>query len=355
MGHLYMRKYGFLVLPSHNRVYSRTAAKMVRGELEVFNEAVMGGRVRDVAEESLGGIAYVTFAVDELRGDDLRFLSNLSSLYALFEIDGDVLRPVPLSRLDLFGDDLLTILKYAGKTNEDFTKLLLNVTAMATTPPGDLITRRMRVFDPLCGRGTTLNQALMYGFDAAGVDVDRKDFESYSAFIKTWLKSHRLKHRAEVSRIRRERKILGSRLHVSVGASKDRYRDGDVIELDVVNADTLLSDTFFKPASFDMLVTDTPYGVQHASRANGRRGGTSRHPVELLRGAVPVWERLVRPGGAVGISWNTHVADRHDLASILTGSGFAVLDTDPHLSLKHRVDQAIVRDVIVARKPGHLR
>ena len=47
---------------------------------------------------------------------------------ALFERDGDALRPVELPRRDRFDDDLLTILKYPGKTNELFTKLLLNVT-----------------------------------------------------------------------------------------------------------------------------------------------------------------------------------------------------------------------------------
>ena len=44
-----------------------------------------------------------------------------------------------------------------------------------------MLTGRLTVFDPLCGRGTTLNQALMYGYDAAGLDVDGKDFEAYPA------------------------------------------------------------------------------------------------------------------------------------------------------------------------------
>ena len=41
------------------------------------------------------------------------------------------------------------------------------------------------MLDPLCGRGTTLNQALTYGYDAAGIDLDGKDFEAYSAFLQT--------------------------------------------------------------------------------------------------------------------------------------------------------------------------
>jgi len=59
-------------------------------------------------------------------------LGNLSSVYALFEVAGELLRPVEVTRLDRFDDDLITIQKYQGKTNEHFTKLLLNVTLLAS-------------------------------------------------------------------------------------------------------------------------------------------------------------------------------------------------------------------------------
>ena len=52
-----------------------------------------------------------------------------------------------------------------------------------------MLDRRLVVLDPLCGRGTTLNQALMYGYDAIGIDTDGKDFDIYSAFIRTWLQA----------------------------------------------------------------------------------------------------------------------------------------------------------------------
>lgn len=348
MGHLLMRKYGFLILSSHHRAYARASMKLAQGELEVFNQAVLGGRISDVAEEVVGGASYLTFYAERLRDADVRQLSNLSSMHALFEFDDTCLHPIELSRLDQFDSDLLAKSQHFAKTDAEFTKLLFNVTAMAVNPPRGLVRRHMRVLDPLCGRGATLHQAMMYGFDAAGVEVDRKDFDAYAGFVKSWMKKHRVKHRAETARIKRERKTLGSRLHVDLSASKEKYKKGECIELDVVNADTLSSDTYFKPASFDMIVTDTPSGVQRARGDDGR----GRHPMELLHEAAPAWERLVRPGGAVGIAWNTRVADRHDLASVLTGNGFAVLDTDPHLSLKHRLNQTTVRDLIVARKPS---
>ncbi len=357
-----MTTYGFLVLPSHNRVYSRAAVQMVRGELAVFAATALGGRIHDIAETAIGGVPYITFSADALDDRDIRLLSNLSSLYALFEIDDDrrTLQPIDLTPLDLFGSDLLTIQKYSGKTNEDFTKLLLNVTAMATDGPLDLIGRKMRVLDPMCGRGTTLNQAMMYGFDAAGVEVDGKDFEAYSAFIRTWLKNNRVKHRSETTNVRRDRENLGRRLHVTLGASKELYKKGEVIELTMVNSDTLEADRFFRPGSFDLIVTDAPYGVRHGSHPHaGRAGppqsgrgseGLSRSPVQLLEAAVPVWARLLRTGGAIGISWNTYVARRNDLAAILTANGFTLSEHEAFASFRHRVDQAIIRDLIVARK-----
>jgi SAM-dependent methyltransferase len=353
-----MTAYGLLVSPSHNRVYAQAAADLVKAELAVFSERALGGRVRDIEETAIGGVPYVTFSADELTEQDVRLLSNLSSLYALFQIEGELLRPVALQPLDLFGSDLLTIQKYSGKTNEYFTKLLLNVTAMATDSPRDLITGRPRVFDPMCGRGTTLNQAMMYGLDAAGMDIDGKDFDAYAAFLKTWLKNNRLKHQAEVTNVRREKAVLGRRLHVTLGASKERYKSGETMEITVVNADSLGAGRFFRPASFDLIVTDAPYGVQHGSRPKGaqpgRKGGPqlSRSPVELLTAAVPEWARLLRPGGAVGISWNTFVGRREQLAEILASSGLDVRDSDAYRGFRHRVDQAISRDLIVAAKPS---
>ncbi len=343
-----MTTHAILILPATNRVYADASVRLTRTELGVFNATVLGERLHDIGERRLAGVPYVVFSAAELTERDVAFLSNLSSLYALFEVRDGLLRPIPARRLDRFDDDLVSIQKYAGKTNEYFTKLLLNVTALASATPGDLLDRRLAVLDPLCGRGTTLNQALMYGFDAAGVDLDRKDFDAYSAFIQTWLKQKRIKHRAEAGPVRRNRAVVARRLQVTLGATKERYKAGEVSTLTMVNADTSRCLEFFRPASFDLLVTDAPYGVQHGSRA---RQVLSRRPTELLAEVLPVWAQLLRPGGAVGIAWNTHLARRDDLVLRLTDCGLQVLDAPPYLDFAHRVDQAIDRDLIVARKP----
>ncbi|MEV4574559.1 SAM-dependent methyltransferase [Nonomuraea jabiensis] len=339
-----MPRYALLILPAFNRVYGESSIRLTRSELAVFSTYGLGGKILASEETTIGGVPYVTFETSEpLTQPDISLLSNLSSVYAIFGIEGDLLRPLSMASLDRLSSDLITIQKYAGKTNEHFTKLLLNVTLLAGAKG---LGERLSVFDPLCGRGTTLNQALMYGYDAYGLDVDGKDFEAYTAFIKTWLRNKRLKHTAETVPVRRERALVGRRLNVTFGLSKEAVKAGDVQHLAVVNADTLKSRDFFKPRSFDALVTDTPYGVQHGSKGGG---GLSRSPMELLRQAVPVWAELLRPGGAMGISWNTYGGKSSELAQILDAAGLQVMD---YPDFEHWVDQAIVRDVIVARKPS---
>jgi tRNA G10 N-methylase Trm11 len=93
-------------------------------------------------------------------------------------------------------------------------------------------------------------------------------------------------------------------------------------------------------------VTDAPYGVAHGSHAGG---SLARNPLALLRAALPVWTRLLRPGGALGLAWNTHVAPRETVAGVLAENGLRVLGGPGYDALAHRVDQAIHRDVIVAR------
>lgn len=337
-----------LVLASANRVYADAAVSLTMSELRVFGDRALGGRIREIGPETIGAVPYVLFSADDLAERDIAMLSNLSSLHALFAREGELLRPLPLRRLDRFDSDLLTIQKYAGKTNEQFTKLLLNVTVLASDAGAALDSRRLRVLDPMCGRGTTLNQALMYGYDAAGMDVDGKDIEAYAAFLRTWLKRKRLKHHAEWGPVRRDKVTLGRRLHVVLGANKEDYRAGSVIDITAVHADTLRAGEFFPAGSVDAIVTDAPYGIQHGSR--GRDAALTRAPLQLLAQAVPGWVRLLRPGGTVGISWNTLVCRREDVAEILAGAGLEVLESAGYDGFRHRVDQAIVRDLIVARR-----
>jgi tRNA G10 N-methylase Trm11 len=250
----------------------------------------------------------------------------------------------PLARYD---SDLITIPKYAGKTNEQFTKLLLNLTLLASASAPRMLDGGITVCDPLCGRGTTLNQALMYGYDAIGVEMDGKDVEAYKLFLQTWLKRKRLKHTAELVPVRRQGKRAARRLEVTMAASKEDHKAGDVQKLTVVQADTTQLDGLLRAGCADVLVADLPYGVAHGSWHE--EGGLSRSPLDLLERAVPQWLALLRTGGALGLSWNLKVAKRELAEDILLANG---LEPVPHAALAHRVDQGIERDVLIARKPA---
>ncbi|HEX8804681.1 MAG TPA: hypothetical protein VF743_10815, partial [Acidimicrobiales bacterium] len=164
--------------PSANRVYGAAAPSLLGAELRFMAAALFGDLVADDRVVRLGGVDYVELEVrggdGHLGADELAVLSNASGLYALFERRGDDhLRPVEVTPLRRHDDDVVTIQRYAGKTNEQFTHLLVNVTLAAA---GDAFRRALdggavTLLDPLAGRGTTLNQAVLYGLDCWGVEA----------------------------------------------------------------------------------------------------------------------------------------------------------------------------------------
>lgn len=341
-----------LALPSSNRVYNNASEKLAHAELQSFNVSLLGGKIRTIETTTIAGVSYVTFDCPALTLDDIAYLSNLSFAFALFELAGDesavCLIPTPLIPLNKYDNDLLSILKFAGKTNEQFTRLLLNVTLTATSFANEMTSRKLRVLDPVCGRGTTLNQALMYGYDTAGMDIDSNDFEAYGLFITRWLKEKRLKHKSDCVEHRQDGKIQAQRLTVRLAASKEQYKDNDIQLLDFVLADTARAGEFFKAASFDLIVADLPYGVKHGNKS---LKGHSKSPMLLLQDALPVWSRLLRPGGAIGLAWNTYLAKKSDIINLLESVGLVVYGPTTSDQFRHRVDQAIMRDIIVAYHP----
>jgi len=286
---------------------------------------VLTGSVSAIGSRPIGGVPYVTFEADELTDRDAAYLANLSSIYALFELRGDALHPRELHRLDRFDDDLLTIQRYTGKTNEQFTRLLLNV-ALAVAGGGT------RVLDPVAGRGTTLNAAVVRGLSAAGVERDGKAVEAYEAFFKTWLKDKGVKHRFEAGRIRRDGKVVGRRLEWSLPGGQS---------VTMVHDDTRAAAEHFRRGSFDAVVADLPYGVQHTAS-----------PGSLVADALGGWASLLRPGGGVALAFNRKTLRRADLADTVAAAGLEVVEAD---GFEHRVDQAIQRDVLLAVKPASSR
>ena len=341
-----MSRYALLLAQSANRVYADQASRISQAEVAAFRP-VLSSDLTEIEPVTIGGVGYLAFTA-ELTPRDVAYLSNLSAAHALFErVGDDLLRPLELSPLARYDSDLITIPKYAGKTNEQFTKLVLNLTLLASGSAERMLDGQLTVLDPLCGRGTTLNQPLMYGYDAVGVEIDGKDVEAYKLFLQTWLKRKRLKHTADLVPVRRHGRRAARRLEVTLAASKDDHRAGAVQKVTVVHGDTTQLDGLLRAGVADVLVTDLPYGVAHGSYDDS--GGISRRPLDLLERAVPQWLPLLRPGGALGLSWNLKVARRELAEDILVANGLRIVEQQP---LEHRVDQGIERDVVVARKLG---
>lgn len=314
-----------LLSTSANRVYGASAPDLAVAELKATCTAADG-----VVVEQLAGVDYLAF---EAPGTELETIARQSACFALFEREGELLRPVGLPQVFALDEDLVTIPKYQGKTNEQFTQLLVGVTLGAVARDAD---GRRQILDPMAGRGTTISTVLRLGHDAYGVEVDQRSFEAMAAFYKTYFRRKRIKHSAEVTNVRRDGRTIGRRFELGIGEQQAAVFTGDA----------RASADLFGKKRFDAVITDAPYGVAHgASTESGR----DRSPAALLKEAVPVWASQLKHGGALGLSWNTFGLSREDLVRICERAGLLVLESSEGFA--HRVDTSIKRDLVVALKP----
>lgn len=312
---------------------------------------ICAGWASDIVPLTIAGVDYLALDGPDWDEDRLAVISGQSTTLALYQLAGDaeqtLLRPLELPQVDLLDDDLVTIPKFPGKTNEQFTRLLVNVTLAAMTrqtEPG----QPLSILDPLAGRGTTLEVAWMLGHHGYGVEADTKAVEAMAAYLKTWLRRKRLKHTAAMSPVRREGKALGKRFDAEL-----RLPGRPAQNLGVFTGDTRTSAELWGKKTFDAIITDAPYGVVHGSSTDvrGVSGRRDRSPAGLLGESVGIWAGQLRPGGALGLSWNTHGLTREGLAELFTASGLQVQSGGPWERFGHRVDSSIQRDLMVGVKP----
>lgn len=324
-----------LPAPSGNRVYAGAAAELAAAEVEVIVPHVDPDSVGTL---TLGGVDHVSFRAPYDPGAVARLSSRL---LCSAKVSGGALLALDLPRATVLDDDLLTIPKYQGKTNEQFTRLLLNL-ALATLEPQP---KPYEVLDPLCGRGTTLSAAWLLGHHGYGVETDAKAIEAHAGFLKTWLRRKRLKHTAALTPVRREGRSLGKRLDAEATSPVTGAR----LELAIMPGDARQSAALWGKRKFDAVVTDAPYGIVHGSHEDGPKR-RQRTAADLLAEAVPVWAGQLRRGGSMAIAWNTLGLAREDLAAIMADAGLATYDDGPWRRFAHRVDSSIHRDVLVATR-----
>jgi len=118
--------------------------------------------------------------------------------------------------------------------------------------------------------------------------------------------------------------------------------------LEIIAGNSVHARQFFPSNFFHILVGDLPYGVQHGVVTQEKQSPLTRDPKILLETCLPVWREVLKSGGAMVLAWNRNVFSRTAMTDTLERHGYRVLH--PDLDFSHRVDQSILRDVVIAQK-----
>jgi len=334
--------YAILFNPGHNRVYFETSLKLSVSEFNIVAQK-SNAQVRTIA-----GIEYLTFDTDtELTQSEIKILSDLSFIYALFMIEGEYFKPVAKLNDDFVDDSISTILKYSGKTNEIFTRMMINVGYYSQTN-----TQNIRLLDPLAGKGTTLYEGLIKGYNVYGIEIgDGVVNESYH-FLHKFLETAKYKFETTSIKTSGANKSYTALRHTfETAKTKEDFKNKNTRTIEMIAGNSMYADKFYKKNFFDLIVGDLPYGVQHSNVTNEKQSSMTRNPTELLNACLPSWLEVLKPGGVVVLSWNVNVVNRKQMEQIFAEHGLNVKNDGAYSQFEHRVDQAIVRDLVVGQSP----
>jgi len=351
------KTYALIKNPAHTRVSFQDSDVLAVKELTVLAKN-MGVGVSDIRVSQIGGVPYVLFNCENsITEENVSELSRMSFVYAVFEVhspkgeEGQVyLMPITLTPNYFIDQELSGILKYTGKTNELFTRLMLNLAQLHIKSTGGML----NILDPLAGKGTTLYEALMQGHNAYGVEVDPKPVHESVVYLKKYLETAKYKHTTHTEKISGQSpvgKFTSTRNQITISRSKEEQGQGIARHFEILDGDTRNTSAFFKKNYFHAIVADLPYGVQHGSKTEkgGKKpqkgGAITRNALGLISEAMPGWVRVLKPGGVIVLAWNLFLISRDEMAGLLERHGFMVPELGVDFS--HRVDQAIDRDLIV--------
>lgn len=342
-----MKRYAILANPGHNRIYFDTALKIAFSELEAISESYDMG-ISNVEEGDVGLPASICFSTSrELKEEDFKALGFSSIYYALFEIiDGELLKPIVVPDFHTFPESMVQILKYKGKTNEQFTRLMVNL-ALSACKTGS---KKITLLDPMCGKGTTLYEGFIRGFDVKGIEINESWVQEIQNYVVRFLKEGKYKHRIQKSKQSDSRgKKIANIFMLTSAVNKEDFNSGEAQTFQLFNADTRKADLILKKKSCDIIISDLPYGVQHGSK-NDKNSMMDRSPLKLLEVAIPAWHTVLKTKGSLVLSYNEFTMKYDDIAIALEKNGFKVLEETPYNNYLHRVDQSINRNLIVAIK-----
>lgn len=301
-----MPRFRLLITPLARGAYFRDTLEVARAELHAH-----GFESEPVSIGTLNFLDIDKIADGTEAG---RVLTRLSVAQAIFEVDGNTLRPLNHRPEFLLPPDLVFGAKYPGKTHEIVTQLAINLALRHA------IRDVKTLIDPMAGRGTTLLWALRYGLNARGIEKDPQALDAFHAHVKKQTKLHRLKHQHDAG-------FIGKKGH----GRFIRYTFGEH-SAQLIHGDSRDAETLMGRQRFDTLVTDLPYGI--------------RFDVGALQSLTAAWIKRIQPGGTMVLIFNRYRPKRKNLIEWIEGNGMEIQPFEA----PHRMSEAIVRDLVVFRK-----
>lgn len=344
-----MKKYALLLNPGHNRVYYKSSQQLSVAEFSILAQ-IMDCAPSNIHIEQIAGVHYLVFSsVQTLGLDDLNRIARLSFVFALYQIEASLLYPIPLPQVDLTELNISSLFKYTGKTNELFTRMMINVAVSSCKMAAP---KRICLLDPIAGKGTTLFEGISMGFDCCGIEIGEKAAAEGYHYLKKYLEIERIKHVTSLQKQSGPNKSFTAKHYaIDFAKSKEAFKNHQEQHWEIVAGNSVYADQLFRKNTFHVLVGDLPYGVQHGNVTGEKQSSLTRSPKELVTACLPAWKNVLQPGGVLVLAWNTHVFPKTQFAALLEQQGFDVLLDGPYSQFVHRVDSAIMRDIIIARKP----
>ncbi len=338
-----MRKLALKITPQRSTQYANMTEKLAEPELLA---SPLGAAITHIEPVTFAGQAYLFVSLDNESVSSqcleleqvLPRLGATSEAYEFFERIGDVegpfLRPLETTFVPFLPLEMAEIRRYKGKTNEVFTRVLLNIAVFAGVFTNQY-TGRLRILDPLAGGGTTLFLALSDGYDAFGIEHQKQDVDTTVVFLRQYLNSIHMPYKELDERGRR----TGRRYQFEIG------RKGATRRLVLAHGDTCDAHLHMQevPGGPHMhaIVADLPYGIQHFGEIAG-----------MLSKALPVWESMLLPGGTVALAWNATRIERTAMIDLVEKqTQLRIRNDPPYTRFVHTVDRVIKkRDILVAVK-----
>ncbi len=335
-------QYAFAIKPHANARYALSMDKLALIEMQCLLRAL--DFQATVTQEKLAGTRFILIETQPIDEAGWRLLSGHSGIYFAALKDGEWLKPLPLRQAAYLDADLAQVLKYKGKTNADFTLMMIHcaLAASAFALSGDPLT----VLDPLCGRGTTLFCALQEGHHAAGIEIDKKAVHEADVYFKRYLQYHRLKHKRETVSATLPGGGSAAEIRYSLSNSAQAYKAGDTRSLRLFQGSAAYADRMLGADGCQLIVCDLPYGVQHT--AKDKQGTATMQ--RLMEESFPAFHRALQKGGAAAVSFNTYTLRREALCEAMETAGLHILTDAPFNDFSHWVEQAVNRDMVIAVK-----